>query len=302
MIRKLAHYTDFILTQEFARRNLGENTITVTWFTNHENTRSVVHSHPYFEAVLSVSGYDVVYSADGDLYRLKAGEVILFPSELYHSGKYDSGSLFSERIVVQIDGEFWKSTAQRLGLENAGWNHTVTVFHADAVKAWDLRGLFERMDLNAALDEEYRATAFAGNLSELFMIICQIAKKGDVYTPTAANSLVEKAVQYIQKNYTDPGLNVAELMEYTYTSRGHLSRMFRAYTAESIHSYITHLRMQHCRQAIADGRSILESCTESGFSDYSSFLKMFRKLYGMTPMMYRTKLREMICGNHEHLE
>ena len=51
--------------------------------------------------------------------------------------------------------------------------------------------------------------------------------------------------------------------------------------------------MQHCCQAIADGRSILDACTESGFSDYSSFLKSFRKLYGMTPVTYRTRLREM---------
>ncbi len=297
MIRKIEHYTDFILTQEFARKRLEENSITVTWFTNHENTRSIVHSHPYYEAVFAVSGYDVAYSADGDLYQLRCGEVILFPCELYHAAKYDCGSQYSERIVVQIDSEFWKATASLLGLEHAEWNHTVTVFDANAVKAWDMRGLFERMNLNAALDEEYRTAAFTGNLSEFFMIICQIAKKGNVYAPTATSSLVERAVLYIQENYTDPKLNVARLMSYTYTSRGHLSRMFKAYTAESIHSYITDLRMQHCCQAIADGRSILDACTESGFSDYSSFLKAFRKLYGMTPVMYRTKLREMNLRN-----
>ncbi len=51
MICKIEHYTDFILTQEFARKRLEENSIAVTWFTNHENTRSIVHSHPYYEAV-----------------------------------------------------------------------------------------------------------------------------------------------------------------------------------------------------------------------------------------------------------
>ena len=42
---------------------------------------------------------------------------------------------------------------------------------------------------------------------------------------------------------------------------------------ESIHSYLTHLRMQHCRKALEDGVSVLNACTESGFPDYSSFLK-----------------------------
>ena len=42
---------------------------------------------------------------------------------------------------------------------------------------------------------------------------------------------------------------------------------------ESIHSYLTHLRMQHCRKALEDGVSVLNACTESGFPDYSSFPK-----------------------------
>ena len=37
--------------------------------------------------------------------------------------------------------------------------------------------------------------------------------------------------------------------------------------------------------------SVLNACTESGFPDYSSFLKTFRRLYGITPAEYRTQHR-----------
>lgn len=62
---------------------------------------------------------------------------------------------------------------------------------------------------------------------------------------------------------------------------------------ESIHDYIKNLRMQNCRREIAAGRSVLEACTNSGFTNYSSFLKSFRTLHGMTPMQYRAKLKAM---------
>lgn len=52
---------------------------------------------------------------------------------------------------------------------------------------------------------------------------------------------------------------------------------------ESIHNYLIYLRMQHCRKALEEGVSVLNACTESGFPDYSSFLKTFRRLYGITP-------------------
>ena len=92
--------------------------------------------------------------------------------------------------------------------------------------------------------------------------------------------------------YTDPHLTVAQLAKYTYTSREHLSRVFKEYTLESIHGYLTNLRMQHCRNELADGTGVLDACTASGFANYSSFLKSFRALYGITPAEYRAQLRQ----------
>ena len=63
---------------------------------------------------------------------------------------------------------------------------------------------------------------------------------------------------------------------------------------ESIHNYLTYLRMQHCRKALEEGVSVLNACTESDFPDYSSFLKTFRRLYGITPAEYSAQHRTMV--------
>lgn len=70
-----------------------------------------------------------------------------------------------------------------------------------------------------------------------------------------------------------------------------MSRAFKTYTMESVHGYLTNLRMQHCRRAIAAGASVLDACNASGFTNYTSFLKTFRSLYGITPSEYRSQLR-----------
>ena len=79
-----------------------------------------------------------------------------------------------------------------------------------------------------------------------------------------------------------------------YASREHLSRAFKECTMESIHNYLIYLRMQHCRKALEEGVSVLNACTESGFPDYSSFLKTFRRLYSITPAEYRAQHRTMV--------
>ncbi len=290
MTKHLTHITDSQLTQAKARVGLGNEKIVVTWFTNRLNRQSVVHSHPYVEMILGITG-QALYTCNGNLYMLHPGELITFPEDVYHYGKYDLGADISERLVVQIDGDFWRQIQRQNGLYTLFLEPEAVFMNSDAVSFWDLRGLFERMALCAKMRPDKRESVYKSQLSELQIILSQIIADNLVEKPTATNKLAAKAVDYLQRHYREPDLSVAQVAEYTYVSREHLSRIFKEYTAETIHNYITDLRMQDFRSAIADGKGILEASIESGFSNYSSFVKMFRKLYGISPMEYRNQLK-----------
>lgn len=291
MIQKLTHYTDSILTQEMARMDLEGGRVKVVWFTNHQNKQSVVHSHPYYELIIPITGSNVLYSYSGSLMTLHPGEMILFPAERYHSGKYDISDDISERMVVQIDASIWDAAMRRTGLDNPTWPRDVIVLDADDVSSWDLRGLFERMAQSPYLKKAYQDTILVCELTELQLLIQQSVDSHRTQSSSTTSTLVAKAVEYLETHYTDPELTTAAVAQYTYSSREHLSRAFKEYTMESIHNYLTNLRMQHCRRGIAAGLSVLDACTESGFSNYSSFLKSFRRLYGLTPADYKKQLR-----------
>lgn len=262
-------------------------------YTNRENVQSVVHSHPYYEMILPVAGSSVRYSVDGSVYDLHLGELILFPGEMYHSGKFNITDTTSERLVVQIAPGIWERAWAQSGLPRHVWSGDPVILDTDAVTQWDFRGLLERMAQTVYLDEKIRDTVQCCEVTELILLIRQVVtRRHNAPPPSATSLLVAKAVAYLQANYTDPHLTVAQLAKYTYTSREHLSRVFKEYTLESIHGYLTNLRMQHCRNELADGTGVLDACTASGFANYSSFLKSFRALYGITPAEYRAQLRQ----------
>ncbi|WP_091208424.1 helix-turn-helix domain-containing protein [Oribacterium sp. WCC10] len=44
--------------------------------------------------------------------------------------------------------------------------------------------------------------------------------------------------------------------------------------------------MQYFHQLVSEGKSIMEACINSGFSDYSSFTRSFKKIHQMSPTQY----------------
>lgn len=88
-IERVSHYIDNVLTEAQARMGLRDTRLLVTWYTNRENKQSVVHSHPYHELVLPIGGSTVRYSVDGSVYLVHVGELVYFPSQVYHSGNFN---------------------------------------------------------------------------------------------------------------------------------------------------------------------------------------------------------------------
>ena len=293
-IERVTHYVDNVLTQAEARMGLRNTRLLVAWYTNQKNDQSVVHSHPYHELVLPIGGSTVRYSIDGSVYLVHVGELIYFPAQIYHAGIFNIDNDHSDRLVIQIDDALWQACRRNANLKNAAWMHSITVLDPDVCNKWDFQSLFVRMAQSQELPAQMRDIVFEAQVSEMMLLITLATGSGQTTAPSSTNVLVQRAVSYLQAHYQDPTLTTVKLAQELYASREHLSRAIKEGTMESIHSYLTHLRMQHCRKALEDGVSVLNACTESGFPDYSSFLKTFRRLYGITPAEYRSQNRKKV--------
>lgn len=288
-MQTISHYVDSRLTQDLARQALDAAGMVVGWYTNKHNTVSVVHNHPYFELIIPLQG-EVLYSSVGSLYHVHRGDLILFPDEVFHMGKYDLSDSASERLLLQIERKLFYQTAANLKIDGLFKEKRPYVFPASLVKCWDLRRLFLSINKTADLDAADRSKMNQCLLSQLLLILSTGLKKSDTIPADSSSRLASSAEKYIQRHYHDANFTLAQLCEALYVSRSHLSRVFRSYTLSTISEYVTSLRLQHFKYAVAEGKSILEAAQESGFSDYTSFLKTFRKTHGQTPSQYKKSL------------
>lgn len=120
-VQKVPHIKDQFLTQERASMELESGQIAVGWYTNEQDSQSVVHSHPYYELVLPLVGSNVRYSVDGNIYDINLGEMIIFPARCYHAGMFNITDKISERLIAQIDAELWQEALLASGLVAPTW-------------------------------------------------------------------------------------------------------------------------------------------------------------------------------------
>lgn len=206
---------------------LSNTRLLVAWYTNWENKQSVVHSHPYHELVLPIGGSTVRYSVDGSVYLVHVGELVYFPSQIYHSGNFNIDDAQSDRLVIQIDDALWQATRRRVNLKNADWMHELTVLDSEACRKWDFKGLFIRMAQSQELSDSIRDIVFEAQVAEMLLLITQATGSGQTAAPSSTSVLVARAVAYLQAHYQDPTLTTAQLAQELYASREHLSRAFK---------------------------------------------------------------------------
>lgn len=278
------------LTQDMANYQLSRSLVSVGYYVNVQTRSSIAHSHPYYELILVRRGV-CEYLSGGARFFLHPDELLFISPGTVHTMVCPEESSSYERLILQINAGFMTQVLKMYRLDESRLP-PLYILRAESVCRWGLRELVERINASASVTEsELREQLYRCQIGELMLTVKHIARASKSVVPDASSTLVSGVTAYIQEQFRDPELNVAGIAQQFYISREHLSRTFKSYTSESISHYITDLRMQEFRYGLVSGKSVINACRESGFSDYSSFVKSFRKLYGITPMEYREQLK-----------
>lgn len=98
------------------------------------------------------------------------------------------------------------------------------------------------------------------------------------------NDLYRKVLSYLQKNYTDPLLNLHVLAMAHHVSERTLTRAFAQHNQTPM-DVLRRVRLQASHRALTEGRTgnVTSAALDAGFSDLSHFSRVFRAAYGCTP-------------------
>lgn len=251
-----------------------------------ENRTYEYHYHDFCKLLIFLNG-DVTYSIEGKSYKLKPFDYVLVDKGAIHKPRIAPDEPY-ERVVFYISDEFFN----RLKEEGCDLHYCyekakeegVDVLRFPAMQNTRLRGLLEEMQKNS-LSGEYASKLYGKVLfTELMILLNRGCKDGTGSFDHAVtyNQKMIDLLYYIGEHLTEE-LSVEELANRFYISKYHMMRQFKEETGYTIHQYITEKRVLLANSYLKTGMSATNACFQSGFKDYSTFLRAYKSRMQKSP-------------------
>ncbi|MBQ8732347.1 MAG: helix-turn-helix transcriptional regulator [Oscillospiraceae bacterium] len=242
-----------------------------------KNLYSPVHIHRECEVYINVSG-DVSFVVENRVYPILPGSVIITrPYECHHCVYHSDRRYQHYWILFSCEGNEWMLD---LFFKRKAGEGNLLVLPPEERK--ELLQICRRMEGGNPRGAERHS---------LFFRILTLLERAEQITPSK-NIYPEDilwALGMIGEHFAEP-LTVQQLAESAHVSVNTMERHFRRFLQMTPRTYLQKVRLANSVRLLSQGSSVTEACTESGFSDCSSFIALFKRTYGATPLQYQKKL------------
>ena len=239
------------------------------------------HYHDFHKVVIFISG-KAAYHIEGKAYQLKPWDILLVNRHAIHRPEIDQ-SVPYERFILWIQNDIpWQELLKCFQKANDRSYNLVRLNSALQEKMKDI--LFELE--NSAKSDEYGREILTQSLFLQFMVYLNriFLEKQYIFDKKSYtfDSQIANILQYINHNLKED-LSVEALSAKYYVSKYHLMRKFKEETGYTLHNYIVNKRLLMARTLISNGMPVTKAAQESGFAEYSTFSRAYRKQFKTTP-------------------
>lgn len=239
------------------------------------------HYHDFHKIIVFISG-KVTYHIEGKAYHLKPRDILLVSQGAIHKPEIDP-SVPYERYIFWIRDDL---SCQELNtcFQKAN-DRSFNLVRADSALQERLKDLLPEIE-QTLQNKHFGDTVLRDALFTQFMIyinriFLRTSSSPDKKT-YSSDTQVEQLLKYINRNLSE-NLSIDQLAERFFLSKYHMMRKFKNETGYTIHNYITSKRLLMARSLISQGMPVMKAALASGFRDYTTFVRAYKKQFGKAP-------------------
>lgn len=247
------------------------------------------HHHEFCKIVIFISG-DVQYSIEGRTYNLKPWDTLLIQKNELHKCNVNTDIPY-ERFVIWIKNDIEENDKYFKNLTNCLKSSKEKSTHLLRLKENScnaIKNLVPKILKYNNSNDSYDIALRNSFLIQALVILNKayinnnnIEATDDIFY----DKTTEKVMKYINDNLQKQ-LSIDELADEFELSKHYLMRKFKKQTGHSIHNYIIQKRLIYALELMKHTSCMYEIADTAGFNEYSTFVRAFKKNYGLSPKKY----------------
>ena len=248
------------------------------------------HHHDFSKIVILIDG-DLTYYIEGKAYILKPWDILFVNKNEIHKPVVNPNKYY-ERIVIWLNPDFMAKYAQgnndllkcfEVAIKN---NYNLLRLNMKSIEI--IKNLIQDIQ-NCNNSNEFGSEILKESLFVQLMVLMNRlflnSDKNRDIEDIQYDKTIEGVLNYINSNLEND-LSIDTIASEFLISKYYLMRKFKNQIGSSIHNYVVQKRLILARSLISDGLSMSSVCSRCGFNDYSSFVRAFKKVYGVSPSNY----------------
>lgn len=283
---------DFLIAKGYDKRNFyQEMEMDSKWVDVHNDISYHIdtirlHSHVFYELILCQSG-KVQYILGDRRYRLEKNDVVLIPPGFRHRPLFleDLNEPY-QRTVMWLDAEFVAAAMRSWPEVRLDFAQDGFVFRTGGASNTVTHIVKHMLDEATQRHPAWRMV-LSGEALQLLTHLSRIYHCENYSPPPAeSGSLLDDVLHYIDRNLTEK-ITLDSLARQFLVSKSSVSHLFSDQLGIGCYHYVVQHRLIAAKNEIfahTTMNGIPEIC---GFADYSSFYRLFKKEYGISPQEYR---------------
>ncbi len=245
------------------------------------------HYHTFHKLLLILRG-EGFYAIEGQRFPLEPGDVIFVGRGCIHRPELRPDADY-ERCILYISPEYLRRIGNGCDLE--------TCFtRAQEEASYVVRPRGQYGEIGRLLGELERNPEDAGfgakllgeaALIRLLVTLTRAVEESRLkgVPGSVSDRTIPQMLHWIGQNLTEP-ITVDFLAERFSVSKYHMMRRFKAETGCTIHRYLLSKRLLLARELLEEGCSAKDACFRSGFQDYTTFSRAYKKEFSVSPKMH----------------
>lgn len=257
--------TDELNVQYYFDRSVEQNAAHVWPF----------HVHDRLEMYVLLEG-DVSFAVESSLYKLTAGDAIISrPNEMHNC------ILSSDSVHKHLCFWFDSSSEYLFGdflAHSFGEGNLISPDEDSKARLLTIyEELYDAMRQKDVYAQHYLILQMLGIFRRFIS-----TQAGSVHMP----EVLKQILCDIELNF-DTINSLDYFTEKYYLSLSTLSRLFKTHLHTTPKMYLESKKLAYSRRLLKNGESVLAACMKSGFGDYSNYIRIFKKRFGITPRQYK---------------